>query len=107
MIKKNDKKTVVNDNSIVLVNVVRSFRDATDNNREISSGPNSYYRTSKDRASKLIAAGFCKYEDEELEVTKAEIVKNLNDTRDDSNSTDNASTNSKESNAADDNIPNE
>ena len=79
--KVNTKESVVKeplteaDNNVtVLVNVIRNFKDATDNNRVISSGPNSYYRTNKDRADKLVAAGFCKYEDEELEVAKAEVV---------------------------------
>ena len=37
-------------NDIVYVRVVRNFNDATDNERFISAGPNSYYKTNKERA---------------------------------------------------------
>ncbi len=116
--KVNTKESVVKepiteaDNNVnVLVNVIRNFKDATDNNRVISSGPNSYYRTNKDRADKLVAAGFCKYEDEELEVAKAEVVED-SDTPDaeEDKPTDIEATdpsNTEEANASDDSNPNE
>lgn len=133
--KVNMKESVVkepvteadNDSVTVLVNVIRNFKDATDNNRVISSGPNSYYRTNKDRADKLVAAGFCKYEDEELEVAKADVVEDPDtpdaeedkptdaEVTDSSDAEEDKSTdteaidpsNTEESNASDDSNPNE
>lgn len=61
-----DKETVTNNNveaEYVLVKVDKAFRDATDNNRDISAGPNSYYRTTKERADMLVTRGFCSYDD--------------------------------------------
>lgn len=52
-----------NDNSTVFVRVVRNFQDSTDNNNFVSSGKNNFYRTSKERADKLVESGFCEYED--------------------------------------------
>ena len=51
-----------NDNELIFINVVRNFQDSTDNNRLISAGSNSYYKTTKERAAKLVNAGFCAYE---------------------------------------------
>ncbi|MCX4365098.1 MAG: hypothetical protein OSJ70_04935 [Bacilli bacterium] len=48
---------------IVLVRVINNFNDATDNERFISAGPNTFYRTNKSRADKLVAAGYAEYED--------------------------------------------
>lgn len=48
---------------IVLVRVISNFKDTTDNERFISAGPNTFYRTNKSRADKLVAAGYAEYED--------------------------------------------
>ncbi len=57
-------KVLINDSKdeIVFVRVVRSFNDATDRNNFISSGPNTFYRTNRERADKLAAAGYVEYE---------------------------------------------
>ena len=73
---------VVNDNAVVLVKVEKNFRDATDNNRPISAGPNCYYKTTKERADRLVASGFCKYDDEETATIKEETTEVTNDISD-------------------------
>jgi len=70
--KKTEAKTIVNEDPIVLVRVVNNFNDATDNERFISAGPNTFYRTNKSRADMLVEAGYAEYE-EEVEVTVANI----------------------------------
>lgn len=47
---------------LVLVRVVNNFNDATDNERFISAGPNTFYRTNKSRADMLVDKGFCEYD---------------------------------------------
>lgn len=69
--KKTEVKTNVNEDPIVIVRVVNNFNDATDNNRFVSAGPNTFYRTNKSRADMLVAAGYAEYE-EEAEVTVVE-----------------------------------
>lgn len=71
--KKTEEKTIVNEDPIVMVRVVNNFNDATDNNRFISAGPNTFYRTNKSRADMLVAAGYAEYENvEETEKTVVE-----------------------------------
>lgn len=50
------------ENDIVLVRVARNFNDGTDNNNFVSAGPNTYYKTNKDRAKKLVETGYCEYD---------------------------------------------
>lgn len=58
------EKTIVNYDPIVLVRVISNFNDATDNERFISAGPNTFYRTNKSRADKLVKAGYAEYVEE-------------------------------------------
>ena len=103
-IKNSTEKTeAVHDNVIVFVNVVKNFLDSTDNNRTISAGPNTYYRTNKDRADKLVEAGFCKYDDVELKVVEDSI--NTNDVS--INAEKDKTPNLEKANASDDSNPNE
>lgn len=59
---KVEEQDVTND--IVYVRVVRNFNDATDNERFISAGPNSYYKTNKERADMLERAEYVEYDNE-------------------------------------------
>lgn len=73
-------------NDIVYVRVVRNFNDATDNERFISAGPNSYYKTNKERADMLAKAGYVEYDNE-----STVIDTNINS--DDTNNEDNTNAN--------------
>lgn len=59
---KVEEQDVTNDT--VYVRVIRNFNDATDNERFISAGPNSYYKTNKERADMLVKAGYVEYDSE-------------------------------------------
>ena len=58
-----DEQVVVATNDVVFVRVVQNFNDAKDNERFISAGPNTFYRTNKERADMLVEAGYCEYAD--------------------------------------------
>lgn len=49
-------------NDTVYVRVIRNFNDATDSERFISAGPNSYYKTDKKRANMLAKAGYVEFD---------------------------------------------
>lgn len=128
---KIEEQDVTNDT--VYVRVVRNFNDATDNERFISAGPNSYYKTDKERADMLVRAGYVEYDNEsnvidtnvDTEDTSIEDNTNTNDdtntviTNDNVNEDDNTSdednanddsedTNvDNDNNVNDENIPNE
>lgn len=59
---KVEEQDVINDT--VYVRVVKNFNDATDNERFISAGPNSYYKTDRERADMLVRAGYAEYDSE-------------------------------------------
>lgn len=93
MSKKNNVKTVDNETTIpvtsedqiVFVRVINNFKDSTDNQNFVSAGKNTFYRTNKSRADKLVEAGYAEYEDVDLpntlvkeleEETKKDLVSN-------------------------------
>ena len=57
-----DEQVDVATSDVVLVRVVQNFNDATDGERFISAGPNTFYRTNKKRADMLVKAGYCEYD---------------------------------------------
>ncbi len=118
MSKKTDKVNVNKTNKVeeqdvtndmVYVRVVRNFNDATDNERFISAGPNSYYKTNKERADMLVKAGYVEYDNESTvidtnvntEDTNNEDNTNANNDVDNSNVNEDDNT-SDEDNANDD-----
>lgn len=65
--KENNISTSKNVEEVVFVRVLKNFNDATDSDRFISSGPNTFYRTNKERADMLAKAGYVEYDQEEIE----------------------------------------
>lgn len=77
--KKKEISTIVSEDPIVLVRVVNNFNDATDNERFISAGPNTFYRTNKSRADMLVEAGYAEYEEVELTTVVEDSVNSNED----------------------------